>query len=66
MVGKTTAEMQTQATFTAAGWDFLGESANGSLETWRMCTDGVDYARLTANFGALAILYAATAWRPAI
>ncbi|MGH2271296.1 GLUG motif-containing protein [Anaerohalosphaeraceae bacterium U12dextr] len=50
MAGKTTAEMQTQATFTAAGWDFLGESANGSLETWRMCTDGVDYARLNREY----------------
>jgi len=50
MASKTTEEMQTQATFTAAGWDFLGENANGSLETWRMCADDVDYARLNREF----------------
>ncbi|MDX9979784.1 MAG: Calx-beta domain-containing protein, partial [Lentisphaeria bacterium] len=34
--GKTTAAMQTQATFTAAGWDFVGETANGTEEIWYM------------------------------
>ena len=29
-VGKTTAEMQTQSTFTDAGWDFVGETSNGT------------------------------------
>lgn len=29
------------------GWDFLGESANGDNEIWRMCMDGVDYPRLS-------------------
>lgn len=28
------AGMQTQSTFTNAGWDFLGESANGTNEIW--------------------------------
>jgi hypothetical protein len=32
--GKTTLEMQRQSTFTAAGWDFVGESANGTAEVW--------------------------------
>ncbi len=32
--GKTTAEMQTQSTFTDAGWDFAGESANGNDDYW--------------------------------
>ena len=31
---KTTAEMQNEATFTDAGWDFMGESANGQDDTW--------------------------------
>ncbi len=31
---KTTAEMKTEATFTQAGWDFAGESANGSEDIW--------------------------------
>ena len=41
--GKTTAEMMTASTYTEAGWDFLGESVNGDVDLWRMCTDGVDY-----------------------
>lgn len=31
---KTTAEMQTQSTFTDAGWDFAGETTNGSEDIW--------------------------------
>jgi len=31
---KATAEMQTLATFTSAGWDFSGESANGVDDIW--------------------------------
>jgi hypothetical protein len=45
-VGKTDVEMQTLSTFTWAGWDFLGETANGTADIWRMCVDGVDYPRL--------------------
>ncbi|NLH18139.1 MAG: hypothetical protein GX455_16305 [Phycisphaerae bacterium] len=44
--GKTTAEMKTPATFTDAGWDFLGESVNGTEELWRMCQEGMDYPSL--------------------
>ncbi|MCK4979554.1 MAG: PKD domain-containing protein [Candidatus Delongbacteria bacterium] len=32
--GKTTAEMQTQSTFTDAGWDFIFETANGTDDIW--------------------------------
>jgi hypothetical protein len=32
--GKTTSEMKTQSTFTDAGWDFEGESANGTEDIW--------------------------------
>jgi hypothetical protein len=32
--GKTTAEMKTQSTFTNAGWDFVGETANGTNDYW--------------------------------
>lgn len=46
--GKTTAEMKTRATFTAAAWDFLGETANGTADIWRMCAaDGTDYPQLS-------------------
>jgi hypothetical protein len=48
--GKTTAEMKTRSTFTSAGWDFVGESANGMADIWRMCADGVDYPRLSWEF----------------
>jgi len=49
-VGKTTAEMKTLATFTGAGWDFVGESANGTADIWRMCVDGISYPRLSWEF----------------
>jgi hypothetical protein len=48
--GKTTAEMKTLSTFTSAGWDFTNETVNGTADIWRMCTDGVDYPRLTWEF----------------
>jgi hypothetical protein len=46
--GKITVDMKTLLTFT--GWDFLGTSADGTNDTWRMCADGVDYPRLTWEF----------------
>ncbi|NLH18131.1 MAG: hypothetical protein GX455_16265 [Phycisphaerae bacterium] len=48
--GKTTEEMKTLSTFTSAGWDFVGEAANGTADVWRMCADGVDYPRLSWEF----------------
>jgi hypothetical protein len=50
--GKTTAEMQTLSTFTSAGWDFVGETANGTEDIWRMCIDGVNYPLLWWQFNA--------------
>ena len=47
---KNTAEMKTLSTFTSVGWDFLGESTNGIVDIWRMCSDGVDYPRLTWQY----------------
>ncbi len=43
--GKTTAEMQTGATFLEAGWDFVGETANGTDDIWRI-DEGQGYPRL--------------------
>jgi hypothetical protein len=43
--GKTTAEMQTAATFLATGWDFVGETTNGTEDTWWI-DEGKDYPRL--------------------
>jgi len=42
--GKTTAEMQTAATFLDAGWDFVGEMANGTQDLWIL--EGKGYPRL--------------------
>jgi hypothetical protein len=53
--GKTTAEMQMARTFVnaglpdAAGWDFVGESVNGTEDIWAIC-EGVDYPQLTWEF----------------
>ena len=43
--GKTTAEMQTVSTFLDAGWDFVGETANGTEDIWWIL-EGKDYPRL--------------------
>jgi hypothetical protein len=42
--GKTTAEMQTESTFTDAGWDFAGEILNGICDYWQISPG--DYPRL--------------------
>jgi hypothetical protein len=44
--GKTTVEMQTESTFTDAGWDFVAENVNGMEDIWKI-NEGVDYPRLT-------------------
>jgi hypothetical protein len=43
--GKTTAEMQTASTFVDAGWDFAGETTNGTDDIWWIL-EGKDYPRL--------------------
>jgi hypothetical protein len=43
--GKTTAEMQTAKTFLDAGWDFVGETANGTEDIWGIL-EGKDYPKL--------------------
>lgn len=48
--GKTTVEMQTNSTFTDAGWDFVGETANGTEDIWRMCVDDLNYPHLAWEF----------------
>jgi hypothetical protein len=44
--GKATAEMQTAKTFLDAGWDFVGETVNGSEDIWKI-SDGLGYPRLS-------------------
>ena len=38
--------MQTQSTYTDAGWDFFGESDNGTEDIWWI-VEGQDYPQLT-------------------
>jgi The GLUG motif len=44
-LGLTTTEMQDMETYPDAGWDFVGESADGTGETWQMPETG-GYPRL--------------------
>jgi len=48
--GLTTAQMQDMDTYTSAGWDFVGETANGYENIWRMCVNGVYYPKLYWQF----------------
>jgi hypothetical protein len=43
--------MQTADTYLAAGWDFVGETANGIADVWRI-TDGLDYPELVPQFSS--------------
>ncbi|MBM4027766.1 MAG: hypothetical protein FJ280_20555 [Planctomycetes bacterium] len=43
--GKTTTEMRMAKTFLDAGWDFVGETANGTDDIWWI-DEGKDYPRL--------------------
>lgn len=46
---KTTLQMQTQSTFAGAGWDFVGETANGLNEIWQMSAG--EYPQLSSLSG---------------
>jgi hypothetical protein len=48
--GLTTPEMQTADTFLEAGWDFIGETANGTEDIWWILEDR-DYPRLSWERG---------------
>jgi hypothetical protein len=46
--GKTTTEMQTGSTYISAGWDFVGETGNGSQDLWDISnTKNTGYPALT-------------------
>ncbi len=47
--GRTTAQMQNRNTFVGSGWDFVGETANGTDDIWAIC-NGADYPRLLWQF----------------
>jgi len=50
VIGESTTNMQTESTFTDAGWDFVGETVNGSEDIWRLCEDLVNYPGLAWEF----------------
>jgi hypothetical protein len=45
--GKTTVEMKTESTFTNAGWDFVGETVNGTDDIWWIL-ESITYPKLTS------------------
>ncbi len=47
--GKTTDQMRAASTFLEAGWDFHGESANGTEDIWSIC-DNLDYPQFAWQF----------------
>jgi len=47
VIGETTANMQMANTYIARGWDFVGETANGTVDTWDIC-EGTNYPRLSS------------------
>ena len=49
--GRTTEQMQQQATFTDYGWDFADDGTDKLNNFWRMCEDGTDYPRLSWEMG---------------
>ena len=40
VAGLSSTQMQAESTFTSGGWDFVGESANGTSENWQMPSGG--------------------------
>lgn len=44
--GKTTTQMKIQSTFTNAGWDFAGETANGKKDIWSII-ENQEYPKLS-------------------
>jgi hypothetical protein len=47
VIGLPTVEMQTESTYTDAGWDFVGETVNGPNDIWKMNCEGMSYPKLS-------------------
>jgi hypothetical protein len=50
ITGETILNLRTRSTYTEAGWDFVGETANGTADIWRLCEDGINYPGLAWEF----------------
>jgi len=48
--GMTTAQMQDLAIYLDAGWDFVGETANGAEDLWTMPPEGPSYPKLAWEY----------------
>ncbi|MBL7153176.1 MAG: hypothetical protein ISS79_05630 [Phycisphaerae bacterium] len=44
--GQSTGDMRSSSTFVEAGWDFVGETVNGTEDIWSIC-EGTNFPRLT-------------------
>ena len=44
--GESTVNMQSESTFTDAGWDFIDETVNGPNDVWEIC-EGTNYPKLS-------------------
>jgi len=44
--GRTTAQMQDRSTYVNAGWDFAGQTADGTADIWQMSDSEPNYPRL--------------------
>ncbi|UCF17142.1 MAG: hypothetical protein JSW59_06710, partial [Phycisphaerales bacterium] len=54
--GRSTALMQTRSTYTDHGWDFVGETENGTDDIWLLCPGVADYPSLAwEHAGAIAV-----------
>ena len=51
VVGLPTVLMQTESTYTDAGWDFVGETVNGPNDIWDIC-EGTNYPKLVWSIPA--------------
>lgn len=50
LTGETTANLMLGETFIIAGWDIVTPDNQPVWNIWRMCEDGVDYPRLSAEY----------------
>ena len=60
--GKTTAEMQMASTFLEAGWDFVGETANGTEDIWWIQSKARTIPGLLVGVHVVCFLAGPTEW----
>jgi hypothetical protein len=48
--GLPTSQLKIKSTFTNDGWEFVEQTKDSVMNPWRMCTDNIDYPRLSWQF----------------